>query len=178
MTRPLQPILASLLVAASTWALAEAPTVKWEQDLLTVKAQDVPMRDLLREIGEKTGTPIEGLQYVEGKTTFSIEKAPLPVALQKLLGNRSHAWATLNKRPPGKSGIELQFPPPVKGEFKGEVKPASTRPAAGNVIVEESWVGPDGKPRFEVTTRPAPDPAKSAAPPSSGLPPPARPDPK
>jgi hypothetical protein len=142
----IRELAAVVILALPCVGNAADATVEWSADRLTVKAVDHPLQDLLRVIGEKTGTPMQGLENVEGRATAEFEKVPLAEALNRLMGRRGYAMSTLHKRPPGKSGIELQFPAKAAPSKGGPGLPAKPE---GATVLEEVWVGADGKPTLE-----------------------------
>lgn len=134
MRRVSAALFVALGVAAAPCAAGSA-SVEWTDSLLTVEAVDTPLRDVLREVGEKSGTPMSGLENVEGKVTLSLRRMPLAQALEELVGKRPHARNIMHRPPPGKSGIELQFYPRSAAQppGKGATDPAPPRGARPQV---------------------------------------------
>jgi len=64
--------------------------VEWQQQLLTVSADNVPIAKVILAIAEKTGMKINGIECLTDTTQAHISKLPLVLALKEILKNASY----------------------------------------------------------------------------------------
>lgn len=173
--RTVAAILFSALTAAPTLAAGGAETVVVRVDddkLVTVRAKDQPFAKVFAAVAKATGTRVDGLEHIKDeRITVDLGPLPLDAVLKQLIGERSHGWATMNAPAPGASPYEIQFPPPPKAT--GATRDPASMPRTGRaIVIEETIVIEDGKPRY--VAREVPQPPPSARPSAT---PPALPDP-
>jgi hypothetical protein len=70
---------------AAVSAFAESE-VSWNNERLTVHAQDVSRAQLIRQISEKTNIRVTGLENVSGQVSIDVDSVPFEAALPKLAG--------------------------------------------------------------------------------------------
>ncbi len=95
-TMVLPKVVGGLLVAAATFVsagslAAREPTcvVAYDDDRLTVHAERVPLADVVREIGRRSGAEIVGEVRKPRDVTRQFERVPLVDALARLLGEQN-----------------------------------------------------------------------------------------
>jgi hypothetical protein len=134
--------LATLAVASAH----ERLTIHWESSLLTVSANDVPLRDVLAEVARVARVEMVGLQALEGNVTIKRQAAPLDEVLAALIGERPHVVTRARQPAAGSSGITLEFPRPGPRD-KPSTGTSQDMPAARQVT-EETWFDAAGQPAF------------------------------
>lgn len=82
------PFLAFLLLGArGVQAQDDLVLVRWENELLSVSAKDVPHSRVLEQVSRTTGLEFRGLEGHEGMVSLNIAGLPLNQALPILLGD-------------------------------------------------------------------------------------------
>ena len=113
-------------------------TVK--EDLITLKARDASLKEILEEIGREMGIEVVATIPVEDKITLEFDMLPLEDALKRFKTN--YALVTDSKRNKGKitkmlvvpTGTEIgQYPhPTAKSEERARQKPEEDDPSIGD----------------------------------------------
>jgi hypothetical protein len=132
---------AALAVAAvvgvrGAQASEEAPerVIRYGKDALTVRLVQVPLSEVLDEVGRQTGAEIRGQLREPREVSAEFETVPLSEALHRLLGNQNFALVY------GSNG-ELRAVKLLGGPQAGAVPVAAPSPAAG-VPVRPTAVSP------------------------------------
>jgi len=81
----------------------EVMEIKVKDDFLSVKLENAPMREVLREIAHQTGLTFEGLENAEGRVTQEFKNIPLDEGLRKI----SQSFIMIFKKT-GKKGAALR----------------------------------------------------------------------
>jgi len=84
-------LVAAFVVTGVAFAVEERaePVVVYGDDRLTVRVGDMPLGDLLAELGRQTGAEIRGRVARPHGVTVAFDKVPLPQALHRLLGDQN-----------------------------------------------------------------------------------------
>ena len=81
--------LALLAVLVAARAGAAEPAVEYRDDLVTLRAVDVPRADVLAAVARATGAELRGQVSDPGPVTVTLDGVPLNDALHRLLGTQS-----------------------------------------------------------------------------------------
>src|SRR5262245_49746372 len=82
---------ASLALAVALCAAAADRVIKYEQDALTVRLTNVPVSEVIEELGRQAGAEIRGQLRTPRDITVEFDAVPLPEALHRLLGDQNFA---------------------------------------------------------------------------------------
>ena len=86
--------LATAVVAPSGGVTAdEAPArvIRYQDDLLTVRLQNVPIDEVLRDVAQQSGAEVRGQVRERRDVTMEFDAVALPEALSRLLGDQAFA---------------------------------------------------------------------------------------
>jgi len=86
-----------------------APSVQFDNDLLTVKADDVPLQEVLQEIARQSDLSVEGSGLLEDKITIQFDRLALDEGLRLILRRYSFALVYVQKAPEGTQPVVLQL---------------------------------------------------------------------
>jgi len=67
--------------------------VEWQGDLLTVEAQQAPLTLILREVADKTGLEVRGVEGLQEEVSLRFAGVPLPEGLRRLLARVNYFLA-------------------------------------------------------------------------------------
>jgi hypothetical protein len=81
--------LAALLAARD--ARADERVIQYDKDALTVRLTNVPLSDVIDELGRQSGAEIRGQVRAPRDVTVEFDAVPLPEALHRLLGDQNFA---------------------------------------------------------------------------------------
>jgi hypothetical protein len=88
MLRPALGLVLAVLAAAPLAAAPEPPTVSYKDDRVTMRADDVPVSDVLEALKRQSGAEVRG-ELPAGKVSATFDDIPLRDALGRILGDRS-----------------------------------------------------------------------------------------
>ncbi len=83
-----------LLMLAVVSGAADPPkprVIRYEKDVLTVHVVDMPVLEVLAEIGRQSGAEIRGMAKEARDVTAQFDAVPVPQALSRLLGDQNYA---------------------------------------------------------------------------------------
>jgi len=83
--------LLSLACPAPLQAAADNIQINYKDQLLTLKAQDADIKNILLKISDLAGIYVRFPQAIEKQITIELDKVPLAKALKKLLRGLNHA---------------------------------------------------------------------------------------
>lgn len=86
-----------------------ALSVQFDNDLLTVKAEDVPLQEVLQEIARQSDLSVEGSGLLEDKITIQFDRLALDEGLRLILRRYSFALVYVQKAPEGTQPVVLQL---------------------------------------------------------------------
>ena len=86
-----------------------ALSVQFDNDLLTVKAEDVPLQEVLQEIARQSGLSVEGSGLLEDNITIQFDRLALEEGLRRILRRYSIAMVYVQKAPEGTQPVVLQL---------------------------------------------------------------------
>jgi type II secretory pathway component GspD/PulD (secretin) len=86
-----------------------ALSVQFDNDLLTVKAEDVPLQEVLQEIARQSDLSVEGSRLLEDKITIQFDRLALDEGLRLILRRYSFALVYVQKAPEGTQPVVLQL---------------------------------------------------------------------
>ena len=86
-----------------------ALSVQFDNDLLTVKAEDVPLQEVLQEIARQSGLSVEGSGLLEGRVTIQFDRLALDEGIRVILRRYSFALVYVQKAPEGTQPVVLQL---------------------------------------------------------------------
>ena len=90
------PILICILLALTfflsfpAWAESTTITVKWQQQLLSIDADNIPLNHILAEVSHQTGLEFKNGESLEEPTTLHLTNLNLREGLQKLLSHLNY----------------------------------------------------------------------------------------
>ncbi len=79
------------LVAGGPAIAADERVISYSTDALTVRLAQVPLSEVVDEIGRQAGAEIRGQVRSAGEVTAEFDAVPLPEALHRLLGDQNFA---------------------------------------------------------------------------------------
>ena len=77
------------VLSSESAAIKSAPVIKYANDLLTVKVQDISLTELLKEIVRQSGLSVEMYASFHDKITIQFDKLPLKEGMRRILRNHS-----------------------------------------------------------------------------------------
>lgn len=86
-----------------------ALSVQFDNDFLTVKAEDVPLQEVLQEIARQSDLSVEGSGLLEDKITIQFDRLTLDEGLRLILRRYSFALVYVQKAPEGTQPVVLQL---------------------------------------------------------------------
>ena len=86
-----------------------ALSIQFDNDLLTVKAKDIPLQELLQEIARQSGLSVEGSGLLEDKITIQFDRLALDEGLRLILCRYSFALVYVQKAPEGTQPAVLRL---------------------------------------------------------------------
>lgn len=75
--------------------------IQFANDLLTVNANDVLLKELLQEIASQSGLTVEGTESLENRVTIQFDRLALDEAMRLILHRQSYALVYAPKTPEG-----------------------------------------------------------------------------
>ncbi len=84
---------------AQTKQSQSALSIQFANDLLTVDAKDVPLRELLQEIAGQSGLSVEGSGSLEDRVTIQFDQLALDEGIRMILRRHSFALVYAQKTP-------------------------------------------------------------------------------
>ena len=137
-----------------------APFVRFADERLTVKVQDIALRELLKEIARESGLTLVLLSALQDRMTVEFHQLPLDKALRRLLRHRNFALEYAEKTAKGSHSTGLRPTGlwvfangggdyPVQTIVLEETKPRSSQEAAAldNRVVQVALQSPDPEER-------------------------------
>ena len=111
------PCLVSIVQAGDVLKASETRTqqsqsalsVQFANDLLTVKAEDAPLQEVLQEIARQSDLSVEGSVLLEDKITIQFDRRALDDGLQLILRRYSFALVYVKKVPEGTQPVVLKL---------------------------------------------------------------------
>jgi hypothetical protein len=84
-------LLVLAVVLAAGAGRADERVIRYEKDALTVRLTNVPVAEVVDEIGRQSGAQIRGQVRAAREITAEFDAVPLPEALHRLLGDQNFA---------------------------------------------------------------------------------------
>lgn len=110
-------VLLSFLVSSLS---TQAPfTVEWQQERLSVKAENAPLADILREVTRQTGLKVNNAECLREKISIRFFDLPLQEGIRKLLTSMHCA---ISKEKPQRGGSLLARSPTIEHSAMPSIK--------------------------------------------------------
>jgi len=81
----------TLFFVSSAWAQAQL-AVEWQGERLSVTAEGAPLSQVLREVADRTGMEVRGLEGLQGEVSVHFSGLPLRRGLEKLLAQVNYLF--------------------------------------------------------------------------------------